>query len=411
MMNDTMTPHSTEPRLVRPRDDRVIAGVASGLARRFGIEPAWIRIGFVVASFFGGLGVLMYLIGWLAIPEEGSPDSPAERFVGDLDDSTAWVGGALIVVAAMIVLGATNLVRGELILAAGLFIGGLILYRGTGRSRSAAGRPEPPPVGGPPPPPQAAGIPSTPGTAPGETAEEQMTHDDTDHLITGGGDDVPPPSVTLPILNREPPPPPPPPAEPASYLGRIAIACMLVALGTIALLDNLDVISPDLHHYVASVVLISGLGLLVGSVAGRARGLIAIGLLAMPLLVVSSVIRVPFAGEWGDRTYRPETAVDVAPEYDHGMGRLVVDLREITPLENDLDVDVDLGIGEVLMLVPEDLSLDVAAEAGIGQITLLGAETNGFAIEDRYTSIEEGEPVLDLTIDLGIGQVRVAHDR
>lgn len=55
-------------RLYRDTDDAVIAGVASGLARYFDIDPVIVRLIFVVAVFFNGLGILAYFIFWLVVP-------------------------------------------------------------------------------------------------------------------------------------------------------------------------------------------------------------------------------------------------------------------------------------------------------------------------------------------------------
>ncbi len=59
--------------LYRPRDDRMIAGVCSGIARRFGIEPAIVRIIFVVSLLLPGPQILIYLAAWLLMPNESSP--------------------------------------------------------------------------------------------------------------------------------------------------------------------------------------------------------------------------------------------------------------------------------------------------------------------------------------------------
>jgi phage shock protein C len=59
-------------RILRSRDDRVIAGVASGLARYFNTDPLFVRLGFVLLAFFQGFGVLLYLVLWLLLPNEGS---------------------------------------------------------------------------------------------------------------------------------------------------------------------------------------------------------------------------------------------------------------------------------------------------------------------------------------------------
>ncbi len=56
--------------LFRSRTDRVIAGVAGGIARSLHADPAIIRIIFAVLIIFGGGGLLLYLILWIAIPEE-----------------------------------------------------------------------------------------------------------------------------------------------------------------------------------------------------------------------------------------------------------------------------------------------------------------------------------------------------
>jgi phage shock protein C len=69
----------TEKRVLRrSRDDRVIGGVAGGLGRYFGIDPILLRIVFVVLVFAGGSGILLYLIGWIVIPQEtaGDPVGP-----------------------------------------------------------------------------------------------------------------------------------------------------------------------------------------------------------------------------------------------------------------------------------------------------------------------------------------------
>ncbi|HEV2930957.1 MAG TPA: PspC domain-containing protein [Propionibacteriaceae bacterium] len=56
--------------LYRPRDDRIIAGVCSGIARRFGIQPIIVRILFVASLLLPGPQILIYLAGWLLIPDE-----------------------------------------------------------------------------------------------------------------------------------------------------------------------------------------------------------------------------------------------------------------------------------------------------------------------------------------------------
>ena len=60
----------SETRLVRPKEGRVIAGVAAGLAERFGMSAQTVRILFIVSMLLPGPQVLLYLALWVVIPEE-----------------------------------------------------------------------------------------------------------------------------------------------------------------------------------------------------------------------------------------------------------------------------------------------------------------------------------------------------
>ncbi len=56
-------------RLFRNTDDMVVAGVASGIASYFGLEAALVRVLFVVLAIFGGgIGIVIYIVFWLALP-------------------------------------------------------------------------------------------------------------------------------------------------------------------------------------------------------------------------------------------------------------------------------------------------------------------------------------------------------
>lgn len=60
----------TSTSLSRPRHDRVIAGVCSGLARRFGVTPGFVRLLAVLSVILPGPQVVAYLVMWLIMPNE-----------------------------------------------------------------------------------------------------------------------------------------------------------------------------------------------------------------------------------------------------------------------------------------------------------------------------------------------------
>jgi phage shock protein PspC (stress-responsive transcriptional regulator) len=72
------------PALRRPHTGRMLAGVAAGLARYFGVEETIVRIAFVVLTFVGGAGIPLYLAGLLLIPDEGSDQSIAGSLIESL---------------------------------------------------------------------------------------------------------------------------------------------------------------------------------------------------------------------------------------------------------------------------------------------------------------------------------------
>ena len=67
----TTTPHTTTSRrLVRRTDDRMIAGVCSGIADYLGIDPTIVRLAAVVGTVLGfGTLLVVYLVAWLLMPE------------------------------------------------------------------------------------------------------------------------------------------------------------------------------------------------------------------------------------------------------------------------------------------------------------------------------------------------------
>ena len=61
-----------EKKLTRSTDDRMLAGVAGGLAEYFDIDPVLIRILFVIIALLGGgfIGILIYAVLWILMPEQ-----------------------------------------------------------------------------------------------------------------------------------------------------------------------------------------------------------------------------------------------------------------------------------------------------------------------------------------------------
>ncbi|HEX7173456.1 MAG TPA: PspC domain-containing protein, partial [Candidatus Limnocylindria bacterium] len=66
----------SHPRLERSRDDRMLAGVAGGIARHLGLSSTIVRVVLVASVFAAGFGLIVYVLTWLLAPLEEPAGSP-----------------------------------------------------------------------------------------------------------------------------------------------------------------------------------------------------------------------------------------------------------------------------------------------------------------------------------------------
>jgi phage shock protein PspC (stress-responsive transcriptional regulator) len=361
--------------MVRPQEGRVIAGVALALADRLGMSPGAIRLILFILGFFGGLGVLLYIAGWLLIPEEGAPQSIAEDVLQRLGDSTTWLGAVLILIAGVTLVTMLGWVRADLAAAVALLAAGVLLYRGNLDTAFGFGQ-----VRGDEP------VASEPEASSSEAPE-------------------PPTDAPVKVMDVGVAEQPPRRRRERSILGRLTMGIVFVTLGVMAILDTSEVIRPAFSDYMAVAVGLVGIGLLVGSVFGRSRALIVIGFLLVPILLVSSVVTARFSGGWGDRAFRPATISEVADQYRLTGGDLEIDLGGLELGSEVLNIESDLGFGRLVVTVPQGVAIDVVAHVGFGDLVLFGDRDAGVDIDRTARSTGEGLIVLDL--DVGFGELEI----
>ncbi|MEU7899886.1 PspC domain-containing protein [Nonomuraea sp. NPDC049152] len=76
--------------LRRTRQGRIIAGVCSGIGDYIGIDANLVRIGLAIATVFGGVGIGVYAIGWLLMPEEGKNTSIVQDLINNKQAKDTW---------------------------------------------------------------------------------------------------------------------------------------------------------------------------------------------------------------------------------------------------------------------------------------------------------------------------------
>jgi len=118
-------------RLERSRTDRKIAGVAGGLARYFDLDPIIFRIGFIILTVLGGSGLLVYVAGWLILPEEGKDESIAAEVLRTRRERPwALIGLGLLALAGLILVGNNDLwPSGDGVWIVLAIVGAIILWR------------------------------------------------------------------------------------------------------------------------------------------------------------------------------------------------------------------------------------------------------------------------------------------
>lgn len=224
-----------------------------------------------------------------------------------------------------------------------------------------------------------------------------------------------PPAPPRPVA--PPPPPRPRRRRPSAFVGLLSLGIVLVGLGLGAALDD-PLGFPGSSATLGFLIALTGVSLVVLAlgIKGRASGfsgflVVALGLV---LLASSAASRVEVQDGLGDRTWTPVPAVG-ATSFELGAGDATLDLAR---LDTDVvrttpqKVTVDMGAGDLTILVPAGLDARVDANVGLGSIRHTGSSVVGVnesSGTDRSTSTVIGQEPVQVVVDaeLGIGQITI----
>lgn len=179
----------------------------------------------------------------------------------------------------------------------------------------------------------------------------------------------------------------------------------LIVVGILWLVEMLGVDIP--WSAIAPVgVIVVGLALMIGARTGAHGGLIALGI----VLTILSAITVTFEGPFtvGDRTYRPTSVAELPEAYELGVGSLVIDLRDVDFPADNTDLTVRLNVGDLRIMLPEDIVVATDSSVGIGDLKVLDRHESGFGPHIQVFDDPPGNTgVLTLETRVGIGNVEV----
>jgi hypothetical protein len=196
----------------------------------------------------------------------------------------------------------------------------------------------------------------------------------------------------------------------------VTIAGLLIVVGVLALLARLTSWDPDGRVFLSAALLVVGLGLVAAAFSG---GRTAKGSLITLGIVLSLAVMAAASGPWdgvrggvGDRDWRPATAEDVRSAYDGGVGDVALDLGavDVSDLDSPVRTRLDVGVGDVDVLLPRDADVQVEVSSGLGDVDVLdeeNPEAGVYAGEGSGSWVDDGDPEIVLTINAGVGDVEV----
>ncbi len=379
-------------RLRRVHEGRIGAGVAAGLGRYFGLDPVLFRVLFATSAFFGGAGVIAYLIGWAAIPDERTEHAAVDGWFDALRRRRVplWVvtvvGGFLLWSVAF-----SWWAPGRFLPVLAVIV--LVLFFITRRE------------GGP-----AAPDWSEPAPAAGTTPVDLRKH--------------PAEEPTAP--NRPVPGAPTWVADGRSWFDdaraagrarrrrahpvRVATLCALVlAFTCLGIADAITGIAIQAYFWTGLVIVVLGL---LGGLALR-RTPVSLALLALPFAVGAIAFAgspASFSDGIGQRQWTPTGAP--ASQYRLAIGQGVLDLRSMDPATKPVHIDVTMGAGRTLIILPTSMKATVDANVQFGHITADDGSGDHDGVGTAYTvkppAGATGQPV---TIDVHLSDGEIAVDR
>lgn len=397
-----VNPQTTNPRrILRCRSDRIVAGVASGFGRYFGVDPVLIRFGLVLLTFIGGIGAFVYLVAWLVIPDEPVTDPSEPTAHG----SRAWLWLMGLVLVALVLSGGIGRIglglRAELFWPLVLISGGVaILWM---RARSASSEP-------------GDGAPAATSAAP--SAPSTMSAETTDVLaVSAGTDDT---TVTAPVVMASGASGAPRRRSPmhraaplflrllAAVFGAAA-ALVISAAVVVALEGPGALVITALEVVAASIVLVTG-PIWAGRRWHRIPDLLFVAAAVMLVLSFAAWLRPPLHGGYGTRDIRPTTLASVEKTYELAGGKLHIDLTDAPMRPRPRTVDAALGLGSLVIVVPDDATVTLDAHVGAGELCAFDLRDQGTDIARRMTTGTESIRAVKVHARLGIGRMVVVRE-
>ncbi|WP_225847836.1 PspC domain-containing protein [Streptomyces sp. HPF1205] len=411
-------------RLTRARHHKVLAGVCQGAGRYFGVDPVIFRIVLAVLSLTGGIGLIVYGLGWLVMPQEGpggrEEESEAHRLLSGRIEGAPLAAVLMTLVGCGLyasMLGNSGNQAFSLILLAAT--AGAVYWSQRRRVAVAAG--EQAAAGGgvggvstavanavadaPP----AAQAPPEPGGSPSWWRDPAVKEP-----YLWGPDDGPYSDTDRAAWRERKK------AERREKAWVLPLLTFLLAVTAATVGTGASwpyrTAGASLEIGLAAALGVFGVAFVISSFAGRARG----GTVFFSLLTIAALIgasALPKEGHgMGGRTWRPVQVAAVHEAYSLGGGKGTLDLTALDLNGATVSTRVTVGVGEVELRLPADATVHLHYDLGIGNVSPPDRIDHG----DDGVNVGQHKQVtyapapgtlstgtIDVRVKLGVGHVTV----
>jgi hypothetical protein len=205
---------------------------------------------------------------------------------------------------------------------------------------------------------------------------------------------------------------PPTARRPGSSLGALVMSGLLIALGVLMLLD-LAGLPVAASFYFSVPLVIVGAGLVVGAWHGRARPLIAVGVvLSAGLAITVSIENWNPSAASRSVTWRPAAAEQMDNSYEINIGNATLDLSAVDFTRTTTSVDARVSVGNLDIIVPANVDVTVQASVDVGTASVFDERWSGLGQPERTVSDQGsdgaggGQLRITATVDVGDLEVR-----
>ncbi|MGH8947088.1 MAG: LiaF domain-containing protein [Acidimicrobiia bacterium] len=191
---------------------------------------------------------------------------------------------------------------------------------------------------------------------------------------------------------------------------RLVAGGVLILIGALWLLERAGAVDLNATTVFALATLVVGLALMVLSRKGSHSGLVVLGIVLAVITGLTALAPVEgFQGGVGDRRVEVTRASDIASSYEVAMGTLTIDLSGIEDQGHLGTLTARVGMGEMVIQVPEGMGVEVRAQVAAGEVDLFGEKVGGVGVEEtqRSPGFDEAEQQLVIDAEVFMGRVEV----